>query len=140
MNGNPQVIRSLSRGAGPSPSGLLIRGTASRVPPTTLLTNIAQHWFQLLIDAMKEYAIYLLDADGHVATWNTGARRFKGYMEDEIVGRHFSVFYTNERRRCGRIDRRDVSSSTRRRGRQYREALQKIRRQTAKAAARDRIF
>jgi PAS domain S-box-containing protein len=73
-----------------------------RIPPTTLLTDIAQQdRFQLLIDAVKDYAIYLLDAKGHVATWNTGARRFKGYAEEEIVGQHFSVFYTDEDRAIG---------------------------------------
>ena len=52
----------------------------------------------LLIDAVKDYAIYLLDADGKVATWNTGAQLFKGYRAEEIVGQHFSVFYTPEDR------------------------------------------
>jgi PAS domain S-box-containing protein len=57
--------------------------------------------FQLLIDAVKDYAIYLLDADGHIATWNTGAERFKGYTADEIIGQHFSVFYTEADRAIG---------------------------------------
>jgi PAS domain S-box-containing protein len=57
--------------------------------------------FQLLIDAVKDYAIYLLDADGRVATWNTGAQLFKGYSAEEIIGRHFSVFYTEEDRAAG---------------------------------------
>ena len=56
---------------------------------------------QLLIDAVKDYAIYLLDADGMVATWNTGAQRFKGYAAEEIIGRHFSLFYTEEDRAAG---------------------------------------
>jgi PAS domain S-box-containing protein len=57
--------------------------------------------FQLLIDAVKDYAIYLLDADGNVATWNTGAQLFKGYTAEEIIGRHFSLFYTEEDRAAG---------------------------------------
>jgi len=57
--------------------------------------------FQLLVDAVKDYAIYLLDADGHVNSWNTGAQRFKGYVEDEILGAHFSRFYTEEDRAAG---------------------------------------
>jgi PAS domain S-box-containing protein len=48
----------------------------------------------LLIDAVDEYAIFLLDRDGRVASWNTGAARIKGYAADEILGQHFSVFYT----------------------------------------------
>jgi PAS domain S-box-containing protein len=61
--------------------------------------------FQLLIDAVKDYAIYLLDADGRVATWNTGAQLFKGYTADEIIGRHFSTFYTEEDRETGMPER-----------------------------------
>jgi PAS domain S-box-containing protein len=57
--------------------------------------------FQLLVDAVKDYAIYLLDADGYVASWNSGAERFKGYTAGEITGQHFSVFYTDEDRRSG---------------------------------------
>ena len=57
--------------------------------------------FQLLIEAVKDYAIYLLDAEGRVATWNTGAELFKGYAAEEIIGRHFSVFYTEEDRAAG---------------------------------------
>ena len=55
----------------------------------------------LLIDAVKDYAIYLLDAEGQVATWNTGAQLFKGYRAEEIIGRHFSVFYTDEDKAVG---------------------------------------
>jgi len=57
--------------------------------------------FELLIDAVKDYAIYLLDADGRIATWNTGAQLFKGYTPEEIIGQHFSVFYTPEDRAAG---------------------------------------
>jgi PAS domain-containing protein len=52
--------------------------------------------FELLLNAIKDYAIYLLDRDGRVATWNAGAQRFKGYSADEIIGQHFSRFYTDE--------------------------------------------
>jgi len=52
--------------------------------------------FQLLVDAIKDYAIYLLDAQGRVSSWNTGAQRLKGYSADEIIGQHFSRFYTPE--------------------------------------------
>ncbi|MBU1377466.1 MAG: PAS domain S-box protein [Alphaproteobacteria bacterium] len=69
----------------------------SEPSPPRPLTDLAQaERFQLLIDAVKDYAIYLLDADGHVATWNTGAQLFKGYTAQEIIGQHFSVFYTPE--------------------------------------------
>ena len=52
--------------------------------------------FRLLIDATKDYAIIMLDADGRVVSWNEGAKRLKGWDEQEILGRHFSLFYTEE--------------------------------------------
>ena len=57
--------------------------------------------FQLLVDAISDYAIYMLDIGGHVVSWNTGAQRFKGYAADEIVGQHFSRFFTEEDRAAG---------------------------------------
>lgn len=50
--------------------------------------------YRLLVDAITDYAIYMLDPNGIVTNWNTGAQRFKGYRADEIVGQHFSRFYT----------------------------------------------
>jgi len=52
--------------------------------------------FKLLVESVLDYAIFLLDRSGHILTWNRGAERIKGYREDEIVGRHFSIFYTPE--------------------------------------------
>jgi PAS domain S-box-containing protein len=49
--------------------------------------------FKLLVDSVRDYAIFMLDPDGKVLTWNAGAERFKGYRADEIIGHHFSVFY-----------------------------------------------
>jgi PAS domain S-box-containing protein len=51
---------------------------------------------RLLIESLQEYAIFLLDAHGRVATWNAGAERIKGYRADEIIGKHFSCFYLEE--------------------------------------------
>ena len=51
---------------------------------------------RLLVNAVTDYAIYMLDPAGHVTTWNPGAQRFKGYTRDEIIGEHFSRFYTDE--------------------------------------------
>ncbi|MBB5716976.1 hybrid sensor histidine kinase/response regulator [Sphingomonas aerophila] len=58
----------------------------------------AAETFQLLVDAVTDYALYMLDPQGHVTTWNAGARRFKGYEADEIVGEHFSKFFLPEDR------------------------------------------
>src|ERR1700733_10752778 len=57
--------------------------------------------YRRLIDAITDYAIYMLDIDGYVSSWNPGARRFKGYETKEILGQHFSRFYTDEDRAAG---------------------------------------
>jgi len=57
--------------------------------------------FRLLVEGVSDYAIFMLDANGMVATWNVGAQRIKGYAADEIIGRHFSVFYPRETRESG---------------------------------------
>ena len=57
--------------------------------------------YRLLVDAITDYAIFMLDAQGLVSSWNVGAERFKGYRPDEIIGQHFSRFYTPEDRETG---------------------------------------
>jgi PAS domain S-box-containing protein len=57
--------------------------------------------FRLLVNAVTDYAIYMLDVRGVVSSWNPGAQRFKGYAKDEIIGQHFSRFYTDEDRIAG---------------------------------------
>ena len=54
--------------------------------------------YQLLVESITDYAIYMLDREGRVTSWNPGARRFKGYEAHEIIGRHFSTFYTDAER------------------------------------------
>jgi PAS domain S-box-containing protein len=61
--------------------------------------------FRLLVDAVKDYAIFMLDVDGRVVTWNAGAERIKGYTAREIIGRHFSQFYEDEEVRAGKCER-----------------------------------
>ena len=53
-----------------------------------------QQRFQLLINSITDYAIYMLDTEGRITTWNPGAERFKGYFAEEIIGQNFSVFFT----------------------------------------------
>jgi PAS domain S-box-containing protein len=60
---------------------------------------------RLLIEAIHDYAIYMLNPDGLVTTWNTGAQRFKGYTEDEVIGTSFSRFYVEEDRKANLPDR-----------------------------------
>lgn len=57
--------------------------------------------YRLLVEAVTDYAIYMLDPEGRVTSWNPGAQRFKGYTHDEIIGRHFSQFYGEEDRKAG---------------------------------------
>lgn len=57
--------------------------------------------FRLLVQSVTDYAIYMLDLDGHVTSWNAGAERFKGYQAEEIIGSHFSRFYLDEDREAG---------------------------------------
>jgi PAS domain S-box-containing protein len=61
--------------------------------------------YRRLIDAVVDYAIYQIDVSGLVATWNAGAERIKGYIEQEIIGQHFSRFYTEEDRAAGMPER-----------------------------------
>ena len=60
--------------------------------------------FRLLIASVKDYAIFILDPTGHVATWNPGAERLKGYTANEIIGQHFSRFYPEEDVRAGKCE------------------------------------
>jgi len=71
--------------------------------------------FHRLVDAVTEYAIFLLDPEGNVATWNPGAQRIKGYSRDEIIGKHVSVFYTPEDRAAGKAEK--IIETVRREGR-----------------------
>jgi PAS domain S-box-containing protein len=58
--------------------------------------------FQMLVEAVTDYAIYMIDPGGHVTSWNRGAERIKGYRAEEVLGRHFSMFFTPEDREIGR--------------------------------------
>ena len=68
--------------------------------------------FRLLVEAVKDYAIFMLDPSGRVMTWNAGAQRIKGYEAREIIGRHFSQFYEEEEIRAGKCER-ELEGATR---------------------------
>ena len=57
--------------------------------------------FKVLVDGVRDYAIFMLDGHGRVTTWNSGAERLRGTRREEIVGKDFSVFYTEEDRQAG---------------------------------------
>ena len=65
----------------------------------------AEERFRLLVESVKDYAIFMLDATGQVVTWNAGAQRIKGYSAGEIIGKHFSVFYPIEDVIAGKCER-----------------------------------
>ncbi|HTD56985.1 MAG TPA: PAS domain S-box protein, partial [Silvibacterium sp.] len=58
--------------------------------------RLSEERLRLIVQNARDYAIFMLDPDGNVSTWNPGAQRLKGYSADEIIGRHFSAFYTQE--------------------------------------------
>ena len=64
-----------------------------KLPGNTTLQETAEQ-FHILVDSVEEYAIYLLDPNGNVITWNTGAKKIKGYSAEEIIGKNFASFYT----------------------------------------------
>ena len=65
----------------------------------------SEEQFRILVQGVTDYAIYLLDPEGKVSSWNLGAQRIKGYAPREIIGKHFSTFYTEEDREQGLPDR-----------------------------------
>jgi PAS domain S-box-containing protein len=67
--------------------------------------RLSEARFRLFVDAVQDYAIYTMDEQGHVSSWNAGAQRIKGYAISEIIGKHFSVFYTQEDLQSGKPQR-----------------------------------
>jgi PAS domain S-box-containing protein len=69
------------------------------------MLKVSEEQFRLLVRGVTDYAIYMLDTEGNVSNWNLGAQRIKGYTPEEIIGKHFSQFYTDEDRANGEPDR-----------------------------------
>src|SRR5580700_5257316 len=59
-------------------------------------TPSGEERFRLLVEAVRDYAIFMLDPEGRIMTWNAGAERIKGYPAEEAIGKHFSIFYPPE--------------------------------------------
>ncbi|MEP6618890.1 MAG: PAS domain S-box protein [bacterium] len=72
-------------------------GMATAIPPGEV-----NSLYKLLVDSVRDYAIFALDPTGHILTWNAGAERFKGYSAADIIGQHFSIFYTEADRKADR--------------------------------------
>ena len=72
---------------------------------TQLAFKSAKRHFQIFIDGVADYAIFVLDTSGHVASWNSSAERIIGYKGDEIIGKHFGILYRPDERRAGEPNR-----------------------------------
>src|SRR5712672_1296564 len=77
---------------------------SKKLPSSTALHETAEQ-FHILVDSVEEYAIYLLDPNGNVITWNTGAEKIKGYSTEEIIGKNFASFYTADDVAAGKPQR-----------------------------------
>jgi len=75
-----------------------------KLPSSTVLHETAEQ-FHILVDSVEEYAIYLLDPNGNIITWNTGAEKIKGFSTDEIIGKNFASFYTADDVAAGKPQR-----------------------------------
>jgi PAS domain S-box-containing protein len=65
----------------------------------------SEELFRIHVECVKDYAIFMLDEQGNVLNWNAGAERLKGYHDEEIIGRHFSCFYPEEKRKAGKPEK-----------------------------------
>ncbi len=72
-------------------------GTPHHTHARARATPETESLYRLLVESVKDYAIFALDPTGHILTWNVGAQRLKGYTADEIIGKHFSIFYPSEK-------------------------------------------
>lgn len=57
--------------------------------------------FAMLVNSINDYGIFLMDAGGHIQTWNAGAQKINGYWAEDVIGKHFSLFYTQEDKDIG---------------------------------------
>ena len=74
----------------------------SSVADTRKGRSFEEDRFRLLVEAVRDYAIFMLDPGGHILTWNAGAERIKGYKAEEVIGKHFSIFYPQKDIRAGK--------------------------------------
>lgn len=67
-----------------------------------MVVLFGEYRFRLLVEAIRDYAIFMLNPEGRILTWNAGAERIKGYVAEEVIGKHFSIFYSQEEVRSGK--------------------------------------
>jgi PAS domain S-box-containing protein len=89
-----------------NPDGMLLGfAKVTRDPTERRHAEEETRRFRLLVESVKDYAIFILDTGGHVATWNLGTERIKGYKAEEIIGKPFSIFYPPEDVAAGKTQR-----------------------------------
>jgi len=81
-----------------------LSGATPIIQPNPVMKLQSEEVFRLLVDNVSDYAIFLLSPTGIVSSWNTGAERLKGYRADEIIGKHFSIFFTQADLEAGKPD------------------------------------
>ena len=91
---NPKPVPTTSQSNSP---GSVAAAEAEADPPVRWQPGEAPGLYRLLVESVLDYAIFALDATGHIRTWNAGAQRIKGYTADEIIGKHFSIFYPRDK-------------------------------------------
>jgi PAS domain S-box-containing protein len=91
--------------------GYLMMAKPATGPVREALQEAGASRFELMVRDIRDYAIFLLDRTGHIASWNVGAQQIKGYRPEEIVGRHFSTFYSAEDVESGKPERELAEAS-----------------------------
>lgn len=95
----------------PHEAGLTMNDSAGEHAAHADRLRTSETQFQLLVQGVADYAIYMVDPSGHISSWNSGAERIKGYLPDEIIGSHLSHFYTDEDRAAG-VPERNLATAT----------------------------
>ena len=93
------MLKPIETADGPAVVTFIRDATEQRAAQEALRLNDAR--LRSIVESIGEYAIYMLDREGHVLTWNPGAERIKGYKADEVLGLHYSRFFTQEDMRAG---------------------------------------
>src|ERR1700683_4685905 len=88
------MLKPISTEAGPAVLSFVRDATEQRAAQETLRLNDLR--LRSIVESVGDYAIYMLDREGYVVTWNHGAERIKGYKADEVLGKHFSRFFVQE--------------------------------------------
>ena len=94
------MLKPIETAAGPAVMSFIRDATEQMAAQEALRLNDLR--LRSIVESIGDYAIYLLDRDGHILTWNSGAERIKGYKADEVLGLHFSRFFTEEDQAHGR--------------------------------------